>query len=196
MAPDSSTSIRVFVRWEEQNVFAGEDVKCSIIFRNVARLPGPPSRDRNGVNGAASRPGPGLDRQRQRQLSSQTLAQARANNGSTLAPPLSGPGRGHRASMSMSNPSSSPRARSGSGLWTATSSPSDAPSSRNGHTHRRSISIVSLGSASTIDEPTQLLSNLPQKTQRPGRGHTRSASLQIMSRGPLVNGPRSGWCLL
>jgi RAB6A-GEF complex partner protein 2 len=191
MAPDGPTNIKVFVRWEEQNVFAGEEVKCNITFRNVARIPGSTSRGASAANGASSRTpgGPIL----QRQLSSQTLAQARANNGKTLAPPPSGPGRGgHRGSTSMSIPSSRPPVRTGSGSWTPTSNTSDGTSSRNGHTHRRSMSIVSLGSASTIDEPSQLLSSPAQKNQRPARGHTRSASLQIVSRGPLVNGPRSG----
>ncbi|KAH6990666.1 Rgp1-domain-containing protein [Ilyonectria sp. MPI-CAGE-AT-0026] len=36
MAPDASSNIRVFIRWHEQTVFAGEEVKCTITFKNVA----------------------------------------------------------------------------------------------------------------------------------------------------------------
>jgi hypothetical protein len=196
MAPDGSGNIRVFVRWHDQNVFAGEDVKCSITFRNVARPPGS-AHGGNNANHGGQGPKSLSNSERPRQLSSlqqvQAQGQARNKAGGTLAPPTAPAGRGHRASLSLSVPSSSPRLRSGSINWSSTSSPSDVTTSRNGHTHRRSISIVSLGSASTADEPTQLLSNTSQaKAQRPGRGHSRAASLQIVSRLPAVNGPGPG----
>ncbi|KAJ4307181.1 Golgi membrane exchange factor (Ric1p-Rgp1p) subunit [Collariella sp. IMI 366227] len=37
---NSKSNIRVFVRWHEHVVFAGEEVKCTITFKNVARPPG------------------------------------------------------------------------------------------------------------------------------------------------------------
>ncbi|SPO03481.1 related to RGP1 Reduced growth phenotype protein [Cephalotrichum gorgonifer] len=41
MARDTagSSDVRVFVKWHEQTVFAGEEVKCTITFRNVASIP-------------------------------------------------------------------------------------------------------------------------------------------------------------
>lgn len=65
--------------------------------------------------------------------------------------------------------------------------PSPQPS---GHTHKRSLSIVSIGSAATIEEQS-LVNPPPPRSQRPPRGHGRSASLQISPRGGLIAGPQS-----
>lgn len=37
----SAGDIRVFVKWHEQTVFAGEEVRCTITFRNVASASAP-----------------------------------------------------------------------------------------------------------------------------------------------------------
>ncbi|KAG7135496.1 hypothetical protein HYQ45_006765 [Verticillium longisporum] len=34
MVSDSSSNIRVFIRWDDQIVFAGEEIKCTITFKN------------------------------------------------------------------------------------------------------------------------------------------------------------------
>ncbi|KAM0231146.1 hypothetical protein ACHAPO_008762 [Fusarium lateritium] len=34
MAPEVPSNIRVFIRWHDQTVFAGEEVKCTITFKN------------------------------------------------------------------------------------------------------------------------------------------------------------------
>ncbi|KAG7101769.1 hypothetical protein HYQ44_018899 [Verticillium longisporum] len=35
MVSDSSSNIRVFIRWDDQIVFAGEEIKCTITFKNI-----------------------------------------------------------------------------------------------------------------------------------------------------------------
>ncbi|KAM5355558.1 hypothetical protein ACJ41O_002204 [Fusarium nematophilum] len=44
MAPDGPSNIRVFIRWHDQTVFAGEEVKCTITFKNVAPGAGQPKQ--------------------------------------------------------------------------------------------------------------------------------------------------------
>src|ERR1700761_9188275 len=95
MAPDGSSNIRVFVRWHDQNVFAGEDVKCSITFKNVARPPGS-AHGANNANHGGQGPKSLSNSERPRQLSSlqqaQAQGQARTKTGGTLAPPAAPPG--------------------------------------------------------------------------------------------------------
>lgn len=174
MAPDSG-NIRVFVRYDESNnVYAGQELKATICFMNVSttsstqsQLKPPPSNHRN----APSQP---------------------SHTSSRLAPPPATPSsasrRGHRPSSSLSvSPAKTTRSRAGSIPWMPTSHPPDTQQSNgNGNSHRRSVSIVSIGSVTSVD--SQATSNAGSTASRP-RGHGRSASLQIVSRSP-----RSGWC--
>ena len=203
----SNSSIRVFVRWHEQVVFAGEEVKCTITFKNIARV-----ADSSGRSApAASRPStqfppnssrhPGADR------GPRQHSQARGKQSSSgLAPPPSA--RGHRSTLSLSAPSAVSHARAGSG---SSSAPAPAAGARGqpngnangngsgsgsgsgngggGHGHKRSVSIVSIGSLSAVDDGQS--SSSSSKPQRP-RGHARASSLQILPRGGLSNGPFSG----
>ncbi|KAK4135643.1 Rgp1-domain-containing protein [Trichocladium antarcticum] len=211
MSPDGHTTnnnnnnnIRVFVRWHEQAVFAGEEVKCTITFKNVARVPGstaaqqptptrpkPPSQ----FLPASSRQAPG---------SAERGGRARPSAAGLAPPPAA---RGHRSSLSLSVPSAASRGRAGSvSSW----SPAPAGGARaprgvggggsengggsgsgggQGHGHKRSVSIVSIGSLSTVDDVQSSVSS--PRSQRPARGHVRASSLQILPRGGLFNGPRS-----
>ncbi|KAK4152742.1 Rgp1-domain-containing protein [Chaetomidium leptoderma] len=198
----SNSNIRVFVRWHEQVVFAGEELKCAITFKNVAPAPGSSalstptaSKPATQYPPSSSRHHPGAERG-PRQSSSLHPGRGKSNSG--LAPPPSA--RGHRSSLSLSVPSAASRARTGSvSSWLP--SPAAAPrTQRNGssggngngngggHGHKRSVSIVSIGSLSTVDDGQSHASS--PKSQRP-RGHARASSLQILPRGGLFNGPRS-----
>lgn len=185
MAPDGSGNIRVFVRWHDQTVFAGEEVKCTITFKNVAASPGsqqpklPPTSQ--------------TDRSR---LASPLHNRARAHAGLTPHPPPSSIGRGHRRSaLSMNVPPTSSRSRSGSVQWPQPSAGSDG---RSGHSHKRSVSIVSIGSASTVEDYHQRNDHqrndsvVSSRPQRPFRGHSRASSLQIVPRAQIPAGPHSG----
>ncbi|KAI1376078.1 Rgp1-domain-containing protein [Hypoxylon crocopeplum] len=173
------SNIRVFITWDDQTVFAGEDIKCHITFKNVA--PGP-NHPRSSSNHSQLPQSPLADRSRQ--PSPLLSPRTKPNNG--LTPPT--PARGHRSTLSLTVPSSSSRLRGPPQQWT----PSQPPPSRPGpgHAHKRSLSIVSIGSAATIEEQSH--GNIPPaRAHRPSRGHGRSASLQISPRGGLISGPHS-----
>lgn len=181
MSPDSG-NIRVFVRFDDDGttLFSGEELKCTIVFKNVAQAV-PSSAGSTSSNPNQLRPPP----------------QSRAaihHASSRLAPPpttsTSAPRRGHRPSSSMSAPAKTSRSRAGSVPWTPPFHPPETHPS-NGHSHRRSVSIVSIGSVNSVD--SHATSTAGSTASRPGRGHGRSASLQIVSRGSSMAGPRSGW---
>ncbi|KAL2021534.1 hypothetical protein VTK56DRAFT_7033 [Thermocarpiscus australiensis] len=215
MSPDGQNNIRVFVQWHEQVVFAGEEVKCTITFKNVARPPG------GGSSSALSTPTPGLKPASQFPAASRlppnvergpssplhpgVVVPGRAKPNASLAPPPAA--RGHRSSHSLSVPSAASRARAGSIPWSPSPSPGARPQrtgtgngggsvsgngNGHGHGHKRSLSIVSIGSLSTVGTVEDVQTNSSSAgPRRPGRGHARASSLQIVPRGGGFNGPRS-----
>jgi len=180
MAPlEEPSNIRVFVHWHEQTVFAGEEVKCKITFKNVA-------------TGTDNKSQPSNPSDRTRKASS---LHSRAKAASSSTPPLSSTGRGHkRSALSLSVPSSSSHKRQGSLQWPSNGSSSEG---KTGQAHKRSVSIVSIGSASTVDDHTpsrQEAPPVPSQPPRPmrGYGHGRASSLQILPRGhPAPSSPQS-----
>lgn len=168
MAPaEEPSNIRVFVHWHDQTVFAGEEVKCTITFKNVAT---------DGDQKEEAQEQKESDRHR---LTSalQARAKATANLSTSSSATIS---KGHRRSaLSLSGPPSSIHSRTGSVQWVGPGDPADG---RSGHSHKRSVSIVSIGSANTVDE-YKPKSDAPPRSQRPGRGHNRATSLQILPRG-------------
>lgn len=180
MSPDSG-NIRVFVRFEDDPiVYSGEELKCTIAFKNVAQA-APTSAGGSTSNQHQLKP---------------PIHQNHATNAyasSRLAPPpsasSSAPRRGHRSSSSMSLPSKTSRSREGSIPWLPPSHPPDNHPG-NGHSHARSVSVVSIGSVNSVD--SQATSNAGSTVSRPARGHGRSASVQILSRGSPMSGPRHG----
>lgn len=179
MSPDSG-NIRVFVRWDDDStVYAGDEIRCTICFKNIATV------------GSSNPPSSQL-----KAPPSHQYRTAGTHPSSRLAPPpstpTSAPRRGHRTSSSLSaSPAKTTRARAGSIPWIPNSHSPDTHGS-DGNSHRRSVSIVSIGSVTSVD--SQATSNAGSTVSRPSRGHGRSASLQIVSRNPVISGPRSGWC--
>ena len=212
MSPDGHSNTRVFIRWHDQTVFAGEEVKCTITFKNVARPAGSPA------NSSSSRPSP--HHARHPPIAGAGLRQNspiqghnNATSPSALAPPPAG--RGHRATLSLSVPSAAAtsRARAGSVPWSPQTPQDGQPRNNqaqgntnglvnasgngntngrgNGHGHKKSLSIVSMGAGTIGNE--QQGNGGSGKAQRPARGHARASSLQIVPRGGnSANGPRSG----
>lgn len=182
MAPtEDPSNIRVFVHWHDQTVFAGEEVKCTITFRNVATTSDQQNHQQKNQQTAQS------DRHR---LASSLNTRAKAT-ASLSTPPVTTTGRGHRRSaLSLSHPPSGSHNRTGSIQWP---SPGSAKEGRSGHSHKRSVSIVSIGSASTIDDHSTR-NESSSRPQRPARAHGRAASLQILPRGQPspTAGPQSG----
>ncbi|KAI5800033.1 Rgp1-domain-containing protein [Geopyxis carbonaria] len=177
--------IRVFVTFPESNViFAGEVMQCKITFKNVStalsssrgpsQLSSPLANGHSfGVNGSTigERRGSFVPRQ------SPIADSKRSERVSPRAPP-SRPPSAHKPSLSMMSVAS------------ANSPISPVPTGRLGHKHKRSVSIVSLGSEAGIElghgvgrggsQGDVGLKPLPSPSR--SRGHGRSASLQIHPR--------------
>ena len=174
-----ATNIRVFVQWTEQTVFAGEDVECQITFKNVASNPPPPRTLLHppSMNGFPA----GGERQRK-----SPIAQVRNSNTLNSRPPP--PVRGHRSALSLTAPVGMGRSPPGPGSWTGHSK-----ASASGSTHKRSVSIISIGaSESAVDDTASNGTAGTVDGQRMMRQHRRSASLQITPRRNGQNGPTSG----
>lgn len=178
MSPEASSNsnIRVFIRWHDQTVFAGEEIKCTITFKNIAR-------DHNQQRQSQHL----TPTDRPRQVS--PLLRAKSNTG--LTPPNSAQTRGHRSALSLNVPAAQSRRRAGSVPWPSPLTPNATEHRGNGHT--KSVSIVSIGSTSTVADDNQSNAN-SARSHRPGRGHARASSLQIVPRGTALGlaGPRSG----
>lgn len=160
----SNSNIRVQIQWRNQTVFAGEDVKCVITFKNVAQDAEPPKTERQKFKPSLASP------------------RARGGTGSLNAstPPISN--RGHRRSaLSLSLPSTttSSHNRSVPVQWPPSAG---SEGGRPGHRHQRSLSIVSIGSTGGPDDSLQRLESVT-KSAAPPRAHNRAASLQISSQG-------------
>lgn len=168
------TNIRVFVQWTEQTVFAGEEVECQITFKNVASNPPPPRTLLHppSANGFAT----GGDWQRKT-----PVAPVRSNNNLSPRPPP--PAKGHRSTHSLSTPAGAGRSPPGPGSWAG----AHTKASASGSTHKRSVSIISIGASESVADDTA-----GNGTADVTRAHRRSASLQIMPRRSGLNGPTSG----
>ncbi|KAF2116953.1 Rgp1-domain-containing protein [Lophiotrema nucula] len=167
-----SSNIRVFVQWKNSTVFAGEDIDCTITFKNVASPNGPERSPSRPVrqNGFA----PGGERQRKLPpVHSSTTKPSISRNssyGSQAPPPHL---RGHRPALSLHTPSIASERRSPNLPNGAFSNGSTAGKA----THGRSLSIISIGTDPAGEERAA-------PPRRPARGHGRSASLQVMPGRP------------
>jgi hypothetical protein len=166
----SSSNIRVFVQWKNATVFAGEDVECTITFKNVAPPEGrgrSPARKPNGF-------APGGERQRKLPPAQTSTRPSVSRNSSFVSQKPPPHLRGHRPALSLNTPSTLGERRSpvplGGGFGNNTS----------GQTHGRSLSIISLGT----DAATEVSRDRGAAPARPTRGHARSGSLQIVPGRP------------
>ncbi|RFU73181.1 hypothetical protein TARUN_9078 [Trichoderma arundinaceum] len=171
---DGFSNIRVFVHWRDQTVFAGEAVQCTVTFRNIA----PES---------SQSPGGHANGQQQSPSERQRLASPLQSRGKAAAS-----ARGHRrAALSLSVPSPVTRSRQGSIQWPQ---PVVAGEGRGGHAHKRSVSIVSIGSTTSTIEEHSYSPRHDSSPRQPRHSHNRASSLQIASRGPptVPSTPQSG----
>ncbi|KAF2464953.1 Rgp1-domain-containing protein [Lindgomyces ingoldianus] len=169
-----SSNIRVFVQWKEPTVFAGEDIECTIIFKNITPPNGP---ERSPVRSSKLNGFPSSgDRQRKLPpVHSSTTRPSISHNssfGSQMSPPHL---RGHRPALSLHTPSTAADRRSPV-QPSGTVNGSVAPR----HKHGRSLSIISIGT----DPATEVNYDRGAASRRPIRGHGRSASLQVMPGRP------------
>ncbi|KAL1792801.1 hypothetical protein ACET3X_009308 [Alternaria dauci] len=166
----SASNIRVFVQWKDSTVFAGEDIECTITFKNVASpegRDGSPVRKQNGFATGG---------ERQRKLppvhSSTRPSVSRNSSFASQLPPSHI--RGHRPALSLHTPSTAGGPRSPAPPSVIHGSNTGTPK------HGRSVSIVSLGTDAGTDGSHER--GIP--IRRPARGHGRSASLQVVPGRP------------
>jgi hypothetical protein len=172
------TNIRVFVHWTQQTVFAGEDIECEITFKNIATTPAPSRTTLHPI--AANGFVPGAEGQRKAPASVKT---------STLNPRSAGPVRGHRTTLSLTAPVTTVRSTVDSGSFNGAHS----RAGRAGGSHKRSVSIISIGASETAIHDAASHSSLQEGPRRGPRSHGRSASLQIVPRrNGAAGGPTSG----
>lgn len=154
-------------------MFAGEDIECTITFKNIALPEG-----RNGAptprqNGFAT----GGERQRKLPVppvhSSTRPSVSRKSSFNSQLPPSHL--RGHRPALSLHTPSTP-------GGLQAPPTPSTAQgnNSAGGQKHGRSVSIISLGT----EVGTEASHERGIGIRRPAKGHGRSASLQVVPGRP------------
>lgn len=146
-------------------MFAGENIECTITFKNIAS---PEGRDKS--------PGPSAKSERQRKLppvhsSTRPSISRNSSFASQIPPPHL---RGHRPALSLHTPSTTGERRSPnppSGGFNSGGAANPA--------HGRSLSIISLGT-----DATEVSHERAAPPRRPGRGHGRSASLQVVPGRP------------
>lgn len=170
------SNIQVFVKWKDQTIFAGENVECTITFKNVAET------GTDAIHGAEGG--------HQRKLS--RVANHTSNNSESFFS-LNSPKNlfSSRRSLSVSSQKKAAHQRAVSSLSSplvgshsfppASSSPSTPRSWQPGHSHKRSVSILSIDSESQPEKPAST-HYLSSSRNRPARGHGRSASLQVAPR--------------
>ncbi|KAJ5569421.1 Reduced growth phenotype protein 1 [Penicillium hispanicum] len=165
------SDIQVFVKWKDQTIFAGENVECTITFKNVTET------GSDVVHG-------GDGGQHQRKMSRVANHTKSDSFFSFKSPQNLFSGRRsysissqkkphHRTASSLNSPLVS------SHSFPPTSGPPTPRSWQPGHSHKRSVSIFSIDSEGQ-SEKTASPQSFPRN--RPARGHGRSASLQVAPR--------------
>lgn len=156
------SDVQVFVRFKEQCVFAGEELHCSITFKNVAELQEPPT------------PGVNSFRHNRRNSINQLAAQnARANQ--TPRSPEERPRGRHQPSYSVSQPPTPP-------IVGNTTPPSDVAigTQKPSHKHQRSVSILSMTSPGLPGSQSDTgIGNVPRNFM----AHRRSSTMQLADFG-------------
>lgn len=175
------------MHWSEPTVFAGEDIACQIVFKNVAAVPQTPQVTATPKLATPSLPASSSNR---KPVNAAQIAEARGRQSNASIPAQAARGRGHRSTMSLNVPVRIP----GQEPATNNDSASEAGSKAQGQSHRRSVSIISLGTSEAGGGASLNLSVGGDSPRVPFKRHGRSTSLQIVPRRGHAggNGPPSG----
>ena len=169
------SDIQVFVRFKEPSVFAGEQLDCTITFKNVASE----QYDASPLDAKSGR------HSRRVSLAEQLATTPRGNNAgwskenprlaaAALQSPRSIISRVHRATASLSIPKSS-----GTPIGTPSTPYREKTVVRPGPNHQRSVSIISAGSADVGDDyDSQKSARIPERL-RSDVSHRRTSTLQV-----------------
>lgn len=162
------SDIQVFVRFKEPSVFAGEELDCTITFKNVAS-------EQYDVSLLDTKSG---RHNRRVSLAEQSTTTPRGNNAGwskeSLHSPRSIISRGHRATTSLSIPK-----LSGTPIGTPATSYKEKAVVRPSPNHQKSLSIISSESANVGDDyDSQKSARMPERP-RPDISHRRTSTLQV-----------------
>lgn len=176
-----SDNIRVAVQWKNSTVFAGEHVECRITFTNVSQ----PARSYQSLSPNPHFRGSGSHRERWKETLPSRPKSISAGNVNRKPPLISKQPqpKGH-----VQKPTLSLGVSNKVGQLSLPAVDRFPPNELNPreHKHRRSVSIVSIG-GDTIDTSTPNAHGISLK--RPGHGHTRAASLQVLPRKHKIPSP-------
>ena len=162
------SNIKVYVEWKKPVVFAGELVQCTIVVRNEAEGPGPPT--------------PGSSRAQGRRLvhedNKKTLPTHEQKRGSSSPP------RSLLTNHTVEYPEIRTQ-RSQHRFATSRVGASDVPDATDSNKasckekkHTRSVSIVSLGGAPSLNQRQDGINHLPSSVPPQFRRHWRATSFQ------------------
>ena len=169
------SDIQVFVRFKEPSVFAGEELECTITFKNVAneQQDASPSENRSGRYS------------RRVSLAEQSASTPRGNSAAwskdnprlataALHSTRGSTSRGHKATASLSIPK-----LSGTTVGSPSTPHGEMAVVRPGAHHQRSLSIISAGSTDAgYDYENRKAVQMPERS-RPDLGHRRTSTLQV-----------------
>ena len=179
------SDIRVSVQWKNPAVFAGEDIECTITFKNIALA----RRVNHSPPPSPHTTSHGSHRERWKETLPMRSANTPASPKHRRSPSLPGFSQSHAGTHKhlLSNNSANGSGKSSVAEFYDSISKPACP----GHNkHRRSVSIVSI--RGEANEETSRHGHL-LNSGRSGHSHARAASLHVMPRG---NGPLSNASLL
>lgn len=175
------SNLKVSVQWKNSTVQGGDDIECNITFKNICSSVDPPQSATHLPSLARRRDSctdpllPPAEQKPTRNLTSPTAVNPCQRNVS------------HRSTYSYDTPLSI-KQDSGYGVQ---SSFSKALQAKDRRSHKRSISIVSIGDEGLPDKSPMTLPSVSSK--RPIRAHTRALSFQALPGATSVNfKPTSG----
>lgn len=180
------SDIRVQVQWKNSTVFAGEEIECEIIFRNISQS----SSIHRTLSPSPVLRNPASGRERWKEsLPSQSAQNALGHFHSThgsLAKTSHANVGAHRSTSSLNSQTGTRH-----GLGTKFQGSASNEVGVDNQKHKRSVSIVSIGGDTGIASESHQIGH-SQVPKRPGRGHARAASLQVLPRRTVVDsGPLS-----
>jgi len=172
-----SDQLRVSVQWKSASIFAGENIECMITFKNASR----PNGRRSPSPGSRLR---GYPPPQERWKGTLPTHQRQHTNGAIGPKPPAASAFGQANLLNQK-----PRSTVGSPNGAVKQPPSSEGKSNSprDNKHRRSLSIVSIGTDGAEEIPAR---PLPPGTGRPNNGHARAASLQVLPRRNGLPSPR------
>ena len=180
------SNICVSVQWKNSTVFAGEDIECTITFKNTA--PARSITHSSSPNSHTAGHGSHRERWKESLYSIDDSPKMKHRESLSLSGLTQSHARSHKQTVSISSANGFPK----SPVVNVHDGISNTASPGN-NKHRRSVSIVSI--RGEANDETSLQSQL-MNSGRSGYNHTRATSLHVVPRrnGILSNGSSSGIC--